>query len=220
MCVFLFLVLTDYYYCRTDNTYLPYASTILASVAVCDTSRTPPPGHPNSRPPATPEPYAFRFPTRPLIRTPDSHSPHQRYVPVAPAGRTGNTEVRHVHLHRYLHRRCRDIHRRRLMTPTPLPPPQPIRWMGVGRSMEYVILGGLRFLHPVQVASRNGVLVPDHNAVAHGHTRTTSPIAHSQSRKPLCATARMGCEQAFVDGSTGHRCTRHHTAGLSRRKRG
>ncbi|KIK12743.1 hypothetical protein PISMIDRAFT_18503 [Pisolithus microcarpus 441] len=45
------------------------------------------------------------------------------------------------------------------MTPTPLPPPQPIRWMGVGRSMEYVILGGLRFLHPVQVASRNGVLL-------------------------------------------------------------
>ncbi|KAI5997065.1 hypothetical protein EDD15DRAFT_391704 [Pisolithus albus] len=44
-------------------------------VDIDDTRPTSPPGHPSSRTPTTPDRYSFRFPTRPLVWTPDSHSP-------------------------------------------------------------------------------------------------------------------------------------------------
>ncbi|KAI6033630.1 hypothetical protein BKA83DRAFT_1805288 [Pisolithus microcarpus] len=58
-----------------------------------ETTQIPPPRRPNSRSPPTPEPYAFRFPTRPLAWTPDPRSPQQHpHTPAAAAGRAGNTE--------------------------------------------------------------------------------------------------------------------------------
>ncbi|KAI6033647.1 hypothetical protein BKA83DRAFT_4042985 [Pisolithus microcarpus] len=53
-----------------------------------ETTQIPPPRRPNSRLPPTPEPYAFRFPTRPLVWTLDPRSPQQHsYAPAATAGR-------------------------------------------------------------------------------------------------------------------------------------
>lgn len=67
-----------------------------------------------------------------------------------------------LHLHRHLCHWCRDVHRHRLLTTrTPPPPQQPIHQVGVGRSTGYFILG-LRSLHPVRIASRNGVLLLGH----------------------------------------------------------
>ncbi|KAI6033613.1 hypothetical protein BKA83DRAFT_4178648, partial [Pisolithus microcarpus] len=50
---------------------------------VHETSQILPPGHHNSRSPLMPKPYAFRFPTRPLVWTPDPCSPQRR--PCVPA---------------------------------------------------------------------------------------------------------------------------------------
>ncbi|KAI6033610.1 hypothetical protein BKA83DRAFT_4178589 [Pisolithus microcarpus] len=62
---------------------------------VHETSQIPPPGRPNSRSPPTPEQYAFRFPTRPLVWTPDPCSPRQR--PYAPAASSLPAPVQHRH---------------------------------------------------------------------------------------------------------------------------
>ncbi|KAI6033619.1 hypothetical protein PISMIDRAFT_275959 [Pisolithus microcarpus 441] len=150
-------------------------------------------------PPPTSEPYAFHFPTCLLVWTPDPCSPQQRpYAPPAAAGRTGNAEFgqesgsgrqqRPTQPHQQ-HPPAPHCH---LMTRTQQQ--QPIHQVGVGHFIGYVILGGLHFLHPVQVASRSGVLFLATDAVARGRAYMTSPMAHSQSRQSICTAARMGRE--------------------------
>ncbi|KAI5991862.1 hypothetical protein EDD15DRAFT_2368619 [Pisolithus albus] len=124
------------------------------SPLVHETSPIPPPGHPNSRPPPTPEPYAFRLPTRPLVWTSDSCSPQQR--PYAPAAAAGGQRM--LNLDKNLGQGGSKDLLRHLPAPTPLPydlyaaasTTAAYSSGGVGHSMGYVIPGSLHFLQPLQ----------------------------------------------------------------------
>ncbi|KAI5997014.1 hypothetical protein EDD15DRAFT_2194709 [Pisolithus albus] len=163
-------------------------STIMQSYPSCsrtETGHTPlRPGHPNSRSPPTPEKYAFRFPTRPLVRTPVPCSPQQRpYEPAAAAGRTENAGF------------GQESGSGRQHPPAPRLPSH-----GAYAAAAHPLGGCWPFYM---------IFCP--------WTPFPTPGAGSI---PQWSPAKMGREQASLDGSTCHGGTRHHTSRLGWRKRG